>query len=52
MKKLILILLIIILVILVGTWPLTLLSKLFIWVANGMQWLAKVLNFFGWNGLI
>lgn len=52
MKKLILILLIIIFVILVGTFPLTLLSKIFNWISYWLQWLAKVLNFFGWNGLI
>lgn len=52
MKKLILILLVIILVVLVGTWPLTLLAKLFEWIAYGLKWLAKAINFFGWNGLI
>lgn len=52
MKKLILILLVIILVVLVGTWPLSILAKLFEWIAYGLRWLAKTLNFFGWNGLL
>ena len=52
MKKLILILLVIILVVLVGTLPLSILSKLFDWIAYGLRWLAKMLNFFGWNGLL
>lgn len=52
MKKLILILLVIILVVLVGTWPLSILAKLFEWIAYGLRWLAKALDFFGWNGLL
>ena len=52
MKKLILILLVIILVVLVGTWPLSILAKLFDCIAYGLRWLAKMLNFFGWNGLL
>ena len=52
MKKLILILLVIILVVLVGTWPLSILAKLFDWIAYGLRWLAKMLNFFGRNGLL
>jgi|GEM_PF-2473400 len=52
MKKLILILLVLILVVLVGTWPLSILAKLFEWIAYGLCWLAKMLNFFGWNGLL
>ena len=52
MKKLILILLVIILVVLVGAWPLSILAKLFDWIAYGLRWLAKMLNFFGWNGLL
>lgn len=52
MKKLIIILLVIILVVLVGTWPLSILAKLFEWIAYGLRWLAKALDFFGWNGLL
>lgn len=52
MKKLIFILLVIILVVLVGTWPLSILAKLFEWIAYGLRWLAKALDFFGWNGLL
>lgn len=52
MKKLIVILLVIILVVLVGTWPLTILAKLFEWIGYGLRWLAKALDFFGWNGLL
>lgn len=52
MKKLIILLLVIILVVLVGTWPLTILAKLFEWIGYGLRWLAKMLNFFGWNGLL
>ncbi len=52
MKKLILILLVIVLVVLVGTWPLSILAKVFDWIANGLRWLAKMLNFFEWNGLL
>ena len=52
MKKLIFILLVIILVVLVGTWPLSILAKLFEWIAYGLRWLDKALDFFGWNGLL
>lgn len=52
MKKLIVILLVIILVVLVGTWPLSILAKLFEWIAYGLRRLAKALDFFGWNGLL
>jgi len=52
MKKLIVILLVIILVVLVGTWPLSILAKLFELIAYGLRWLAKALDFFGWNGLL
>ncbi len=52
MKKIIFILLIIILVVLVGTFPLTILSKVFEYLAIGIKWLANALNLFGWNGLL
>lgn len=51
MKNLILLLLVIILVVLVGTWPLSLLATAFDWIAYGIRWLANTINFFGWNGL-
>ena len=52
MKKLIIVLLVIVLVVLVGTWPLSIVAKLFEWIAYGLRWLANLLNFFGWNGLL
>ncbi len=52
MKKLILLLLIIVLIVLVGTWPLSILAKLFEWIGYGLRWLAQMLDFFGWNGLL
>jgi len=52
MKNLILFILIIALVVLVGTWPLSVLAKLFIWFGETLNWLAKILNFFGWNGIL
>ena len=52
MKNLILIILIIVLVVLVGTWPLGILAKIFEYIGIALKWLADALNFFGWNGLI
>lgn len=52
MKNLILIILIIALVVLVGTWPLSILAKIFTWIGEALNWLAKILNFFGWNGIL
>lgn len=52
MKTLILTLLIIVLVILVGTFPLSILSKVFEWIGTALGWLADALNFFGWNGIL
>lgn len=52
MKKLLIILAIIVLVVLFGTWPLSILSKLFDWLSTGIGWLAKALNWFDWNGLL
>ena len=52
MKKLLLIILIIVLVVLVGTWPLSILAKVFEFIATALKWLAKILNIFGWNGII
>ena len=52
MKNLILIILIIVLVVLFGTWPLSILAKVFQWFYIALEWLAKTLNVFGWNGII
>ncbi len=52
MKNLILLILIIALVILVGTWPLSILAKIFTWIGTALNWLAQILNFFGWNGIL
>ncbi len=58
-KKIILISLIIVLIILFGTWPLGVISKLTEWlamfinvIAKCLKWLASGLDWFGWNGLI
>jgi len=51
-KKVILIIIFISLIILVGTWPISILSKVFYWISVALNWLAKTLNFFNWNGLI
>ena len=52
MKNILLTILIIVLVILVGTWPLSILAKLFEILATGLKWLAKLLDLFGWNGIL
>lgn len=59
MKKLLIILLIIALVVLFGTWPLTILSKIWdamLWlggiIGKGIKWSAKALDWFDWNGLL
>ena len=52
MKSLFWIIVIIILVVLVGTWPLSVLEIVFNAIATAFGWLAKALNFFGWNGLV
>ena len=52
MKKIILAILIIVLIVLFGTWPLSILGKLFEIIAFAFNWLAKSLNFFGWNGIL
>lgn len=52
MKGILLTILIIVLVVLVGTWPLSILAKVFEWIAVALEWLAKILNIFGWNGLM
>ena len=52
MKGIFLTILIIVLVVLMGTWPLSILAKVFEVIATALNWLANALNFFGWNGLI
>ena len=52
MKNIILIILIIVLVVLVGTWPLSILAKIFEYIGIALNWLAKGLDFFGWNGIV
>jgi len=52
MKNTIFIFLIIVLVVLLGTWPLSILAKFFDVIATALEWLANALNFFGWNGIV
>lgn len=52
LKNAILIILIIVLVVLFGTWPLSILGKVFEYIGKALNWLADALNFFGWNGII
>ncbi len=52
MKKILLIILIVVLVVLFGTFPLSILSKIFEYLSKAIGWLAKILNVFGWNGIM
>ncbi len=52
MKKILIIGLIIVLIVLFGTFPLSILSYIFTFVGKAFGWLAKILNVFGWNGII
>ena len=52
MKNLLLTILIIVLVVLFGTWPLSILAKVFEVFSNGLGWLAKAIDIFGWNGIM
>lgn len=52
MKTIIIIVLVIVAVVLVGTFPLTIIGTVFEYIGKGINWLAKILNFFGWNGMI
>ncbi len=52
MKWLFYTILIIVLVVLLGTWPLSVLSIVFEYIGKALEWLAEALNFFGWNGLV
>ena len=51
-KNIILTILIVSLVVLFGTWPLSILGKVFEYIGIALNWLADALNFFGWNGII
>ena len=52
MKTLFFIILIVGLVILFGTFPLSILAKVFGYLETFFDWLAKVLNVFNWNGIL
>ena len=52
MKKIIIAILIIVLIVLFGTWPLSILSKVFEYIGKALDWLANILDFFNWNGLV
>lgn len=52
MKKLIFIILLIVAIVLIGTWPLSILGEIFNWLGGALKWLAQILDFFGWNGLL
>ena len=52
MKNLFFTILIIVLIVLFGTWPLSILAKVFKYVGIALGWLADALNVFGWNGII
>jgi len=52
MKGLLLTILIIVLVVFLGTWPLSILAKVLSILTSLIEWLAKALDVFGWNGLI
>ena len=51
MKTLIFIM-IILSVVLIGTFPLSILAKIFEYIAIAINWLADILNIFGWNGIL
>lgn len=52
MKTIFNIVLIVVLVLLFGTFPLTILSKVFDFIGNILNALANFLNIFGFNGLL
>ncbi len=52
MKKIIIIAIIVVLVVIFGSFPLSVLAKIFDFLGKALGTLAKWLNFFGWNGLI
>ena len=52
MKITINVFLIVVLIILFGSIPLSIISKIFEYLAIGIKWLASAINIFGWNGLL
>ena len=52
MKNLFFTVLLIVLIVLFGTWPISILAKVFEYVSIALNWLANALNLFGWNGII
>jgi len=52
MKNAILIIFLIVLVVLLGTWPLSILSIIFKAIGTALDWLARAINIFGWNGIL
>ena len=52
MKTVLWILLIVGVVILFGTWPLAVIAKIFEWIGTVLAWIAKLLDFFHWNGIL
>lgn len=52
MKTILFIFLIIVLAVCFGSLPLSILAKVFEFIATAFEWLAKAINFFGWNGLL
>ncbi len=52
MKTIFWVIVVIVLVVLVGTWPLSILGTIFDWIGTALKWLAGILDFFNWNGLV
>ena len=52
MKKILFAVILIVLIVLFGTWPISILAKIFEWLAVALEWVAKAINFFGWNGIL
>ena len=52
MKNLFFTILLIVLIVLFGTWPISILAKVFEYMGIALNWLADALNVFGWNGII
>ena len=52
MKTLFFIIFIVGLVVLFGTFPLSILAKVFGYLETFFKWLSSILNIFGWNGIL
>lgn len=52
MKTLFWIIAIVVLTVLFGTWILSALAWVFNAIGDGLNFIAGVLNFFGWNGML